>query len=57
MFMSCAVKIKFSPNLIVEVCPVYRGQKQVGAFGCTLLDFAVILQLLTVKKYSKIPYI
>ncbi len=23
----------------------------------TLLDFAVILQLLTVKKYSKIPYI
>ncbi len=24
---------------------------------CTLLDFAVILQLLTVKKYSKIPYI
>ncbi len=27
-------------------------------WGCTaLLDFAVILQLLTVKKYSKIPYI
>ncbi len=25
--------------------------------GGTLLDFAVILQLLTVKKYSKIPYI
>ncbi len=27
-------KIKFSQNLIVEVCPVYGGQKQVGAFGC-----------------------
>ncbi len=26
-------------------------------FNATLLDFAVILQLLTVKKYSKIPYI
>ncbi len=25
--------------------------------SATLLDFAVILQLLTVKKYSKIPYI
>ncbi len=30
-------KIKFSPNLIVEVCPVYGGQKQVGAFGCIVL--------------------
>ncbi len=37
MFMSCAVKIKLSPNLIVEVCPVYGGQKQVGAFGCIVL--------------------
>ncbi len=27
------------------------------AASTTLLDFAVILQLLTVKKYSKIPYI
>ncbi len=27
------------------------------SFVATLLDFAVILQLLTVKKYSKIPYI
>ncbi len=30
-------KIKFSPNLIVEICPVYGGQKQVGAFGCIVL--------------------
>ncbi len=30
-------KIKFSPNLIVEVCPVYGGSKQVGAFGCIVL--------------------
>ncbi len=28
-------KIKFSPNLIVEVCPVYGGQKQVHfPVGC-----------------------
>ncbi len=28
---------KVSPNLIVEVCPVYGGQKQVGAFGCIFI--------------------
>ncbi len=38
----------------LHVCAYISTQKNAWS---TLLDFAVILQLLTVKKYSKIPYI